>query len=111
MLPLANALLEEYQIEFLNGIWMTLRNVTTIENIDSYRRTLLLAVLLPPELQGQALNGQLPMPPQARLHPEMSTIRSGTYALRRSWRGHSFNSCIDFDFKRQRRPTNHIRLR
>lgn len=62
---------------FLNGVWMAFRNVTTIENIDAYRRTQILAVLLPPELQGQNLSGQLPMPPQARLQSEMSMNGSG----------------------------------
>lgn len=47
----------------INSLWMACRNVTTIENIDAYSRTMLLAVLLPPELQEKALNG-LPLPPQ-----------------------------------------------
>jgi len=35
----------------LNTVWMAFLNVTTIENIDRTSRTMLLAVLLPPELQ------------------------------------------------------------
>lgn len=60
----------------VNGLWMTLRNVTTIENINAYSRTMLLAVLLPPHLQGQALDGP-PPPPQAHLRYDKSPSRSG----------------------------------
>lgn len=54
-----------------NSLWMIFRNVTTIENIDAYSRTELLAVLLPPELQGQQIHGP-PPPPQAHLRHETS---------------------------------------
>ena len=47
----------------VNGWWITARNVTTIENIDQSTRTLLLAVLLPPELQRQPLSA-LPLHPR-----------------------------------------------
>ncbi|WPH05087.1 palmitoyltransferase pfa5-like protein [Acrodontium crateriforme] len=35
----------------VNTVWMALKNVTTIENITARRGTMLLAVLLPPDLQ------------------------------------------------------------
>ncbi|KAK5170292.1 Palmitoyltransferase pfa5 [Saxophila tyrrhenica] len=60
----------------LNSIWMVFRNVTSIENIDAFSRTMLLAVLLPPELQGKTLEGP-PTPPQAHLRPDSSPSRSG----------------------------------
>ena len=59
----------------LNSLWMTFRNVSTIENINADSRTILLAVLLPPELQGQELNGP-PLPSQAHLQ-DNSPTRSG----------------------------------
>ena len=61
---------------FGNCMWMIFRNVTTIENIDYRARTELIAVLLPPELQGQQLNGP-PVPPQAHFRNETSPSGSG----------------------------------
>ncbi|KAK3050702.1 Palmitoyltransferase pfa5 [Extremus antarcticus] len=63
-----------------NSLWMAFRNVTTIENIDAYSRTTLLAVLLPPELQGKAFDGP-PAPPQAHLRGDTSPSRSGDSEL------------------------------
>lgn len=59
-----------------NSLWMTFRNVTTIENLNYEDRTELVAVCLPPELQGQTLNGP-PAPPQAHLRQDISPTRSG----------------------------------
>lgn len=59
----------------INSLWMVFRNVSTIENLDADSRTMLLAVLLPPHLQGQELNGP-PKPPQAHLQ-DTSPSRSG----------------------------------
>ena len=59
-----------------NSLWMIFRNVTTIENLNAYTRTELLAVLLPPELQGQQLQGP-PPPPQAHLRHDASPSGSG----------------------------------
>ncbi|KAK3717630.1 Palmitoyltransferase pfa5 [Vermiconidia calcicola] len=59
-----------------NSIWMVFRNVTTIENIDAESRTMLLAVLLPPMMQGMELNGP-PPPPRAHLSYDRSSARSG----------------------------------
>ena len=59
----------------VNSLWMTMRNVTTIENINAYSWTMLLAVLLPPHLQGQDLT-EPPLPPQAHLQ-DSSPTRSG----------------------------------
>lgn len=54
-----------------NSLWMTFRNVTTIENIDHFSRTQLVAVLLPPDMQGQQFHGP-PPPPQAHLRSDIS---------------------------------------
>lgn len=59
-----------------NALSMVFRNVTTIENIDVHFRTVLLAVLLPPELQGRVLDGP-PPPPPAYFRDETSPLRSG----------------------------------
>ena len=62
----------------VNSLWMVFRNVSTIENINAHSRTMLLAVLLPPHLQGQQIH-EPPMPPQpARLHGDDSPTRSGS---------------------------------
>lgn len=47
----------------VNSLWMIFRNVTTIENIDHASRTMLMAVLLPPEMR----TGLGPAPPLARI--------------------------------------------
>ena len=60
-----------------NSLWMVFRNVTTIENIDAYSRTELVAVLLPPELRDQDLTNGPPLPPQAHLRTDVSPSRSG----------------------------------
>lgn len=60
----------------LNSFWMIFRNVTTIENIDTWSRTMLLAVLLPPALQGTHFNDP-PPPPQVHQKYEKSPSRSG----------------------------------
>jgi len=60
-----------------NGVWMILRNVTSVENINPDTRTMLVAVLLPPKLQGRELNGP-PAPPQpAYIASDNSPTRSG----------------------------------
>ena len=63
----------------LNSLYMVFRNVTTIENIDSHFRKMLIAVRLPPEMQGQTLNGP-PPPPDVHLRHEVSPSRSGDSA-------------------------------
>lgn len=61
-----------------NSLWMVFRNVSTIENINSHSRTMLIAVLLPPHLQGQQLT-EPPMPPQpAHVLGDDSPARSGS---------------------------------
>lgn len=59
----------------LNSLWMTLRNVTTIENINADSRTILLAVLLPPALQGMELK-EPPLPPGTHMQ-EFSVAHLG----------------------------------
>lgn len=60
---------------FINSLRMALRNVTSIEDVNSHTRTVLLAVLLPPELQGEKFSIP-PPPPQAHPPADMSLKRS-----------------------------------
>lgn len=61
----------------VNSLWMVFRNVSTIENINAHSRTMLLAVLLPPHLQGQQFS-EPPMPPElAHVNGDDSPTRSG----------------------------------
>lgn len=60
---------------FLNSLWMTLRNATSVENINYHAQTTLLAILLPPEMQGEKMDNP-PPPPKTHLSSDMSLKRS-----------------------------------
>ncbi|KAF2768303.1 hypothetical protein EJ03DRAFT_248482, partial [Teratosphaeria nubilosa] len=54
----------------VNTLWLALQNLTTIEHLDVRNRTMLLAVVLPPELQAHnERTAQLTRPPAAARSP------------------------------------------